>query len=56
MEKIYKPVLAFFQLVADVPGYEEMVTFVASPDDDEESARVEEVTEQTQDKDGTVKT
>lgn len=43
MQNVYKPMLDFFQLIADVPGYEEVECFVAPPADIEDEAQVEEV-------------
>ncbi len=43
MQNIYKPVLDFFQLVAEVPGYEEVETLIAPPADGEEIEEVEEI-------------
>ena len=43
MQNVYKPMLDFFQLIADVPGYEEVECFVAPADGEEEEVRIEEV-------------
>jgi len=43
MQNVYKPILDFFQLIADAPGYEEVECFVAPPADGEDDVRVEEV-------------
>ena len=43
MQNVYKPMLDYFQLIADVPGYEEVECFVAVPADGEDDVPVEEV-------------
>lgn len=43
MQNVYKLMLNFFQLVADVPGYEEVEYFIAPAADDDESVPSEEV-------------
>ncbi|KAI9879031.1 MAG: hypothetical protein M1830_009830 [Pleopsidium flavum] len=43
MQNIYRPVLDFFQLVAEVPGYEEVETFITPPHDGDEIEEVEEI-------------
>ncbi len=46
MQNVYNSMLDFFQLVADVPGYEEVESFSSLPADDEEGQRFEEVEEE----------
>lgn len=43
MQNVYQLMLNFFQLVADVPGYEEVEYFIAPAANDDESVPVEEV-------------
>lgn len=43
MQNIHKPVLDFFQLVAEVPGYEEMETLVGPAEDVQELEEIVEV-------------
>ena len=43
MQNVYKPMLDFFQFIADVPDHEEVEYFVAPPAEGEEEVPVEEV-------------